>query len=67
MREVPVSNTNSTQAAAEYFGVVAQNAATAFRSTTQRVSRFVMDNPVWIAVAIVLLLVLIWWSRPKAR
>ena len=43
------------------------SAARAFQTATQSIIRFVMDNPVWIAIGIVLLLILIWWSRPRAR
>ena len=62
-----MSVSSSSQAAAEYFGVMANSAATALQSTTLRVSRFAMDNPAWIAVSILVVLLLIWWSRPRAR
>lgn len=57
----------SSQAAAEYVNLLGRSASLTLQSATQRVTRFANDNPVWIAVGIVVLLLLIWWTRPRAR
>ncbi len=59
--------TGSSQAVAEYVGIVAKNAANVFQAALQGGARAVQDRPVLVAVAVVLVLVLFWWTRPKAR
>ena len=59
--------TTSTQAAAEYVALIGRNAATTVQGLGQSAMRFIDDNPVAVAIAVVAFVVLIFLTRARTR
>jgi len=57
----------SSQAAAEYVGIVAQSAATRAQLLMGQATRWVADNPLVVWGAVGLFVLLLWATRSRAR